>query len=204
MRVLLAGRSGAGKTTLAEAMSESFGIPYVAMDPVILGDNLTRRKGWRGEIERIAAENRWVTELHFNETVEFLVPRAQLLIWLDPMLPNSYIRLVVRTVRRAASSEEVWPGFKEPPLRSVIWRRDHILRWALRAEGLPATLVVKARTVNPSLEIVRARRKSEALSVLQRLQQSLYIEEGLNGCRGFSDLGGGAAPRNSPGSGHFA
>ena len=64
-------------------------------------------------------------------------------------------QVVRRTLRRRVRREVLWNGNVEPPLRTVLTDRDHIVRWAWRTHGRTADRVASARARRPELAIVR-------------------------------------------------
>lgn len=57
---------------------------------------------------------------------------ADTLVWLDLPLPIVMSRLVRRTIRRAATREELWATGNRETLRNAFLSRHSILLWALR------------------------------------------------------------------------
>jgi adenylate kinase family enzyme len=127
-RVLVAGTSGAGKTTVAETL----GYPYVELDSLHHGPGWTRRPEFEEDVGRVVAGSRWVSEWQYEAVRELLLDRADCLIWLD--LPRALVtaRVVRRTLRRRVRREVLWNSNMEPPLRTFFSDPDHIVRWAWR------------------------------------------------------------------------
>jgi adenylate kinase family enzyme len=138
-RVVVAGTSGSGKSAFARAIAGTLGIPYFEIDALYHGPNWTPNPGFINAVDSRIAEPAWVTEWQYSQVRDRLADRANLLVWLD--LPRHVVMssVVRRTVRRSFLGIELWNGNREPPLRSVLTDRDHIIRWAWRTHGeLPA------------------------------------------------------------------
>ena len=58
--------------------------------------------------------------------------RADTLVWLNHDRWTVTQRVVRRTVRRRIRHVELWNGNYEPPLRTLLTDRDHIIRWSWR------------------------------------------------------------------------
>ena len=84
-----------------------------------------------------------------------LLVRADLLVWLD--LPRRVVmaRVVRRTLRRRVRREVLWNGNVEPPLRTFLTDRDHIVRWAWRTHPRTREWVTAACATRPDLVVVR-------------------------------------------------
>jgi adenylate kinase family enzyme len=160
-RVLVAGTSGSGKTTLARAVAARLGTPCVELDGLHHAPAWTPRPEFADEVARLVERPAWVTEWHYKAVRELLLDRADCLVWLD--LPRAVVmrRVVRRTVRRSLGKEPLWNGNVEPPLRTILTDRDHIVRWAWRTHGRTAVRVAAAVERRPVLPIVRLTRPAE-------------------------------------------
>ena len=154
-RVLVAGTSGAGKTTLARAVAALLDSPCVELDALHHGPGWTERPEFEDDVRRMVAGDRWVTEWQYSAMRDALLARADLLVWLD--LPRRVVmaRVVRRTLRRRIRREVLWNGNVEPPLRTFLTDRDHIVRWAWRTHARTRDRVTAAAANRPDLVVVR-------------------------------------------------
>lgn len=83
-RVLVAGTSGSGKTTVAGAVAEELGIPHVEVDALFHGPAWVPQPSFVADVRRFAAEPAWVPEWQYGQVRELLATRADLVVWLDP------------------------------------------------------------------------------------------------------------------------
>ena len=128
MRLAIIGPSGCGKTTLAAELARTAGLRHVELDALYHGPN------WEPcsiEVlrERIAAAtdgDDWVTDSTYHTLLgDFVVERAEVLVWLD--LPARLVmwRLLRRTHVRNRDKVELWNGNVEPGWReslpTLIW-----------------------------------------------------------------------------------
>jgi adenylate kinase family enzyme len=153
--VLVAGTSGAGKTTLARRVAEVLGIPHVEIDALYHGPAWTPRETFVADVEVFSAGPEWVTEWQYGRVRDLLADRADLLVWLD--LPRRAVmrQVVCRTLRRRLRREALWNGNVEPPLHTVFIDRGHIVRWAWSSHHKSALRVAALRERRPELAIVR-------------------------------------------------
>ncbi|GLY76927.1 hypothetical protein [Actinoallomurus iriomotensis] len=165
-RVLVAGISGAGKTTLARRLSVRWGLPRHELDALHHGPGWTPRPGFLPDVRRLAAEDRWVTEDQYHRVLgDLLWERADTVIWLD--LPRRTVmwRVVRRSVARAVTRRELWNGNRES---ARDWLRpSHPIRWAwsqaasrreataARAARFPGVTVVRLRTARQARHWLR-------------------------------------------------
>jgi adenylate kinase family enzyme len=98
-----------------------------------------------------------VTEWQYRAVRDLLAERADLLISLD--LPRRLVmrRVVRRTLSRRLRHVELWNGNVEPPLRTILSDRDHIIRWAWRTHNDHAPRVTECAERHPTLPVVRLR-----------------------------------------------
>jgi adenylate kinase family enzyme len=129
-RVLVAGCSGAGKTTVAAAIGVRLGLPHHELDALRHGPGWVRRPEFARDVAAFAATPRWATELQGRGVGALLLERADLVVWLDLPRWRVFTQLLRRTVHRRVRRVELWNGNVEPPLRTVLSDPEHILRWA--------------------------------------------------------------------------
>lgn len=102
-RMLILGAPGAGKTTLAQRLAASLGLPNYPLDPVAFVDEYwtARPLSERQQIiADIAAQPEWVAEGgHLGWTAPLLAT-ADHIIWLDPPWWTLLWRATVRRLRR--------------------------------------------------------------------------------------------------------
>ena len=132
-RVLVAGVTGSGKTTLSRRIAALWDLRHVEIDGLFHGPDWTPRAEFLDDVRAFAAEERWVTEWQYTSkgTDEILTPRAQLALWLDYPYRVVRSRLLRRTLGRSILRTRMWNGNVEKP----IWRmlgatpEESILAW---------------------------------------------------------------------------
>lgn len=134
-RIVVVGSTGAGKTTIATALSERMHIPHVELDA------LHWEAGWaaastpqfRARVAAALAGDDWVVDGNYASVRDLVWPRAEAMVWLDYGLPIIMWRLVRRTASRLRSDHELWNGNREQ-LR-MVFSRDSLFIWALKTHG---------------------------------------------------------------------
>ncbi|GAA1251551.1 adenylate kinase family enzyme [Microbacterium phyllosphaerae] len=165
-RVLIAGVTGSGKTTLARRIAELWDLRHVEIDGLFHGENWTPRPSFLDDVRAFAATDRWVTEWQYTSkgTDEIMTPRAQLAIWLDYPWPIVRTRLLRRTLSRSILRTEMYNGNVEKPVWQLLTTRDpdrSILAWQKKTRMFWATQMPLRRERHPHLTIVRLRHPRE-------------------------------------------
>lgn len=158
-RVLIAGVTGSGKTTLARRVAELWDLRHVEIDGLFHGENWTPRPTFLDDVRAFAAEDRWVTEWQYTSkgTDEILAPRAQLAIWLDYPYRVVRSRLLRRTIGRSILRTRMWNDNVEKPL----WRmlsgepEENILAWQTKTLHKWTERMPSVQTEHPHLAVVR-------------------------------------------------
>lgn len=154
-RVLVAGTSGAGKTRLAVALGQLLDVPRVEIDGLFHGPGWTPRETFVADVEAFSAGPEWVTEWQYAAVRPLLAARADLLVWLDLRRSTVLRQVVLRTVRRRLRREVLWHGNVEPPLRTLLTDREHVVRWAWTTHPTTGPRVTALLEQHPELVVVR-------------------------------------------------
>ena len=140
-RISVVGNSGSGKTTLARKLAAVLGIPHLELDSVfhLPGWEELDRPTFRARVEEFTAGPAWVVDGNYSRVRDIVWERADTVVWLDPPRSRVMRQVIGRTVRRAATRQELWNGNREPmrnflrvkPEESIIawaWTRHHVYR----------------------------------------------------------------------------
>ncbi|MCM3780590.1 AAA family ATPase [Microbacterium hydrocarbonoxydans] len=164
-RVLVAGVTGSGKTTLSRRIASLWNLRHTEIDGLFHGANWTPRPSFLDDVRAFASEELWVTEWQYTSkgTDAILAPRADLVIWLDYPFRVVRARLLRRTVSRSILRTKMWNGNVENP----IWRmfsgdpEENIIAWQTKTLHKWAERMPEAEDEFPHLTIVRLRHPRE-------------------------------------------
>ncbi len=156
-RVLIAGTAGSGKSTLAKRVAAILELRYVELDALHHGADWTPRLEFLEDVRGFAGGTSWVTEWQYPDARDLLAERADLLILLDLPRRRVMTRVVRRTLGRIVRRTELWNANREPPLRTIVHDRDHIIRWAWRTHAEQLPRVTECVERHPRLPVVRLR-----------------------------------------------
>ena len=161
-RVLVAGVSGVGKTTLANRIAVLTGGRRTEIDSQYHGPGWTQRPEFLDDVRAAVDGEAWTIEWQYTVAQPMLSAAADLLVWLDlPYFRVTLPSVIRRTVRRSRRREELWNGNFEPPLRTILSDRDHIVRWSIRTRHQSRERVAELERERPELTIVRLRSRHE-------------------------------------------
>ena len=164
-RVLIAGVTGSGKTTLARRIAAQWDLVHHEIDALHHGPGWTPRPEFLDDVRAFSATERWVTEWQYTSkgTDQILAPRAQVLLWLDYPWTLVRRRLIRRTLARRLFRTRLWNENVEPPLWSrEAWSGENdILRWQTNTRRKWDERMPSIETGFPHLRIVRLRHPRE-------------------------------------------
>jgi GTPase SAR1 family protein len=178
-RIVIVGKPGAGKTTLAATLSSELNLKNVELDAINWQENWTAlpKPEFRAQVDKqLSPTGHWVTDGNYTRSVcDIVWGRADTLVWLDYPLHVALWRLLKRTARRIWSGGELWNGNKET-LQHHLDLRDpvnHLFVWCVRMH-------FNQRTNYPRILGEEAYRHLKVL----RFRRPAELEEWLRGLTG--------------------
>ena len=156
-RIVVAGVSGVGKSTLALRIADVLGLPYTEIDALFHGPEWVPRPTFLAEVTELAAAPAWVTEWQYAPAREVLAARADLMVWLDLGTGTTMRRVILRTAGRRARRTELWNGNVEGSLWASFTSTDGIVRWAFATRHAYRRRVPDLVARRPDLDVVQLR-----------------------------------------------
>jgi adenylate kinase family enzyme len=127
------GNSGSGKSRLARELAGVLGVPHLELDAVY------HQPDWEplpaDQFKRVvaarASEDGWVIDGNYSAVRPVVWARADTVVWLDPPRRTVMRQVTWRTVRRAATRQELWNGNREPLANFLSWvPEESVISWA--------------------------------------------------------------------------
>ena len=163
-RIVIAGVSGNGKTTLGRRLAHKLGVPFTELDA------LMHQPGWvpaETEMFRLGVEavmdasDGWVLDgMYQGQLGDLVLRRADTLVWLDQPLPLVLGRLVRRVVKDIVTKRDLFNGNRQT-WRFAFFTRDSLISFAIKSHFKRRREWPAAIGAPPNLEIVRLRSPRE-------------------------------------------
>jgi adenylate kinase family enzyme len=163
-RIVVAGISGNGKTTLGKRLAAKLGVPFTELDALMHLPGWTEAdpEDFRRKVEAVMEDSEgWVLDgMYQAQLGDLVLRRADTLVWLDQSLPLVLFRLVRRALRDVVTRRDMFNGNRQT-LKMAFWGRESLLGFAVvshfkRRREWPAGIGAP-----PTLEVVRLRSPGE-------------------------------------------
>jgi adenylate kinase family enzyme len=161
-RIVIAGDTGAGKSTTARRLSSMFGMPHVELDALHWLPNWTPSppEEFRAKLQAALAGPSWVVDGNYRVARDLTWGQAEELIWLDYSFPRLLRQLTVRTFTRRARNELLW-GTNRESLRSHFFTRDSLFLWLIQVHWRHRREYPAQMAAIPTLHVTRVRSPRE-------------------------------------------
>lgn len=171
-RIVILGTTGAGKTTLAQRLSQTLGVPTVELDAIRHGPNWTETPD--DEFRRCVADalrgDGWVVDGNYSIARDIIWHRATMIVWLDYSFPLVFWRLFRRTMTRGIMRKKLWNDNTEDLWRHFL-TRDSLFLWAFQThwKRRKSLTPVLALPEYDHIEILRFKSAKQTEKWLKRL-----------------------------------
>lgn len=170
-RILIAGTSGAGKTTFGNRLANMLDLPQHEVDSLHWGPGWIRRPSFLVDVAAVADSEAWVTEWQYRDARPILAQRAHVMIWLDYSVPRRMYWVTRRTVKRRVSRKPLWDSkLREQALLKFFTDESHIIRWAWRTRRSLAELPELIERQHPHIALYRFRSPTQTQRWLEDLK----------------------------------
>jgi adenylate kinase family enzyme len=161
-RVVVFGTTGSGKSWLAERLSARHGLRLIELDSLFWGADWQPAplELFRHRVEREIRDGDWIVVGNYGQVRDLTWRAADTLIWLDLPFPLVMGRLLLRTIGRVLSRQELWGTGNRETFRSAFFSRHSILLWAIKTHRRNRRrFAVECRFLGQDKKIVRLRDK---------------------------------------------
>lgn len=114
-RMALVGNSGSGKTYLSELLCDDLELPYTKLDSLLHNADETRAtpQEFTARVERAASGDAWVIDGNVvigdtYDVSDVVLPRADLIVWLDLPRWRTCQQVTFRTLKRIVVRSPLW------------------------------------------------------------------------------------------------
>ncbi len=134
-RIVVIGTTSSGKSTLAQALSERLNLDFIELDALHWEPNwmMAEIEVFRERVRETTDAKGWVVAGNYSKVRDIVWSRAEAVIWLDYPLPIVFWRLLVRTIRRAVTREDLWNGNRETFWEHLkLWSEESLFHWLFK------------------------------------------------------------------------
>lgn len=164
-RVAIIGSGGAGKTTMARALSEHTGLPVVHLDKLYWkpGWTPTPHDVWQQHHHQLLAQDSWIIDGNYGATMELRLSAADTVIFLDTPRLLCLWRVLKRSLERRFSSRQATDVPEGCPERLT----HEFLRWIWNYPKSRRPALLQKLSSLKGKRVVRLRSRREVATFLR-------------------------------------
>lgn len=136
-RIAIIGVSGSGKSSLAEKLARKYALDHVELDSLFMNGDWVEAElpEFRARVERrLSGLRGYIIDGNYGKVRDLTWDTCDTIIWLDYPRPLVMKRVILRTIRRVFTREELWNGNRES-FRASFLSRDSIILWSWNSYG---------------------------------------------------------------------
>ncbi|MDA9064317.1 hypothetical protein N9514_00300 [Pseudomonadales bacterium] len=173
-RVNVIGSSGSGKSTFSRELAAALRVRHIEMDAIHwlpdwreLNDEL-----FAEQLNQALAADSWILDGNYARFNDLKWAVADTIIWLDYSFPRTFVQILARSLRRALTGVEIWPGTgNTETLYRNFCSTDSVILWMLMSyyrhrKEYQALLDSDSYS---HIDIVRISSPSQAKKLIQRV-----------------------------------
>ena len=136
-RIAVLGTSGAGKTAVAQRLSDVLDLTYICSDAIYWGPDWTENPPDQrlAEYDKATLAEAWTFDGNVDGLSDdkgtLILQRADTLVWLDLPRHQVFMQVLRRTIRRVWTKKPMWHNNRES-WRLSFFSRDSILLWSMQ------------------------------------------------------------------------
>lgn len=133
-RINVIGTSGSGKSTFSRKLAGTLGYPCIEMDRIYWRPNWEEAddETFLAELQNSICGESWVLDGNYSKTQPVKWKSVDTVIWLDYGFLRTFYQVVCRSIERAVTKTELWPGTgNRESFRRTFFSRDSIVLWML-------------------------------------------------------------------------
>ena len=164
-RVVVTGMAGSGKSTFSRALSARTGLPVVHLDLHFWKPGWVKPSDdeWRVKQCRLLADDAWIADGNYRETLDLRLERADTVVVLDTPWWTCAGRAIVRGIRRPVGTE-MPDGCDDSVIRRLRdeWRMVLVSLRDRRKEPERERAIISEHGQHAALHIFSSKRASRA------------------------------------------
>jgi adenylate kinase family enzyme len=173
-RMVVIGTTSSGKSTLAKQIADTFGLDFIELDALYWEPNwkAAETDTFRERVEHATEAEKWIVAGNYSKVRDIVWSRAEAVIWLDYPFPIVFWRMLIRTIRRGVTQEELWNGNREKFWWHLkLWSDDSLFKWLFKTywRRKRETPILLSQLENTHLKAIHFKHPREAQKWLEEI-----------------------------------
>jgi len=164
MRIMVVGKSGAGKSVFSTKLGQHLGLPVVHLDKLYFNADWSlaqSKEAFDALVTQKIMEDAWIIDGNYSKTIDLRVSRSEVIVFFDTSFIRSLYFVCKRMLSQGGDASDKHTGMKQ----RVTWKLIRMMYM------YPTDMVMEKLRANKNADLHIVKNHTQAQKLLKALTQ---------------------------------